>query len=325
MAFSHRTASKAWAATTGAVLALTSLVSPLRAAEPTTELPAGGLTYGGQQTLVTRQEDVVLAAERVRATYTIQNAAPEARSHLMAFALPDLDMMALDGSTIDNPAYDPANPMNYVGFSAIIDGQPAETYVEIRALALGLIDASVKLRELGLPLYPLHVDMAARLQALPEAARKDLLERGLIRVADGQIEPMWTLKTTLFWQQPFAAGQSHKVEIAYRPISGSSVWSSETSAMLQQRFCVAAATVDDLLKRAATRPATVRWVHFLAGTGAIARGPSIAYRLAIETASAKQSAHTCRQGLVSATQSSSREITQTDLVAEDEIQVLFVE
>ncbi len=299
--------------------------SPVRAAEPTTELPAGGLTYGGQQTLVTRQEDIVIAVERVRATYTVQNAAPEARSHLMAFALPDFDMMALDGSTIDNPAYDPANPMNYVGFSATIDGQAAETYVEVRALALGLIDASARLRELGIPLYPLHADMAVRLQALPEAVRKDLLERGLIRVADGQLEPMWTLKTTLFWQQPFAAGQTRRLEIAYRPISGSGVWSAETSATLQQRYCVAAPTVDDLLKRVGTRPATVRWVHFLAGAGAMARGSSIAYRLAVETASAKQSAHTCRQGLFVAGQSGSRETTQADLVAEDEVQVLFVE
>ncbi len=325
MGFRNGTMSNARAVIAGAVLVLMSSVGPLHAAEPTTELPAGGLTYGGQQTLVTRQEDIVLAAERVRATYTIQNAAPESRNHLMAFALPDLDMLALDGSTIDNPAYDPANPLNYVGFSAVVDGQPAETYVEIRALAVGLIDASVKLRELGIPLYPLHADMAARLQALPEAARKDLLERGLIRVSDGQAEPMWTLRTTLFWQQPFAAGQSHKIEIAYRPIVGSSVWNAETSAMLQQRFCVAAATIEDLAKRAATRPATVRWVHFLAGAGAIARGPAIAYRLAIETASSKQSAHTCRQGLSTSGQNGSRETTQSDLIADDEIQVLFVE
>ena len=174
-------------------------VTPTQAADPTTEMPAGGLVYAGHQIFITRQEDIVISAERIRIAYTIENTAPAPRTALMAFALPDLDMMALDGSQVENPAYDPLNPTNFVGFTALVGDQPAETYVESRALSLGLVDATRTLRDLALPLYPLHPDIAERLSALPDAAKEDLLARSLIRVIDGQFEPQWTLKTTLFY------------------------------------------------------------------------------------------------------------------------------
>lgn len=293
------------------------------AADPSSELPAGGLVYAVQQTLLTKQEDIVIAADRITATYTIQNVAPEPRSVLMAYALPDLDMMALDGATIDNPAYDLLNPTNFVGFSALIDGQPGETFVEARALSLGLIDATNTLRELALPLYPLHPDMAVRLAALPETAKADLLARSLIRIADGQFEPQWSLKTTLFWQQPFAAGQVHQIQISYRPIAGAGPWTPETATALQQRYCIPAAISVDLTAR--KQPVAVKWVHFAASAGATARGPVATYRLAIDGTSTKQAVYSCRAGLAALGPATRREITQTEAVAEDEIQVLFIE
>ena len=299
------------------------VVPKLAAAEPNSELPAGGLAYAALQSLVTEREDIVVAADRVRATYIVRNSGDEPRSTLVAFALPDIDMLSLDGALINNPAYDPQNPANFVAFSAQVDGQPVETFVESRALALGLIDVTQTLKNLKLPLYPLHPEISEQLAALPDAAKTELLQRNLVRVADGQLEPLWHLKTTLFWQQPFAVGQVRTIVIGYRPIGGSGPWTSETAAVFKQRYCVSDATAAALDGRAAKgEPADVKWVHYLAYAGASARGAAASYRTAIE-ASGKQSGFTCRQGLTG--KASSRETTLTDYIGDEEIQVLFVE
>ncbi len=296
-----------------------------RAAEPTVEVGAGGLVYAGQQMLVTRREEIVISVNRVSVAYAVLNAAPEPRTALMAFALPELDMMALEGSLVENAAYDPLNPLNFVGFAALIDGQPAETFAEVRALSLGLVEATAKLRENALPLYPLLADLPVRIAALPAPVRADLQAQSLIRLNDGQYEPQWSLKTTLYWQQAFAAGQTRQIAISYRPISGSSPWTAETAAALQQRFCIAADVVAKLNQRAsATQPAIVRWVSYLATAGANARGTAASLRIAIETG-ANQSAHTCFTGLAGANALKPRESVQTDMISDEDIQVLFVD
>lgn len=294
------------------------------ATDPTVEVAAGGLVYAGQQSLVTRREEIVISVNRVSVAYAILNAAPEPRAALMAFALPELDMMALEGSTVENSAYDPLNPLNFVGFAALIDNQPTETYVETRALSLGLVDATAKLREYAVPLYPLLADLPVRIAALPGAARAELQAQSLIRLNDGQYEPQWSLKSTLYWQQPFAAGQTRQIAISYRPISGSSPWTPETADALRQRFCVSPEAAAKLNERATgARPAIVRWVAYLATAGANTRGTAATQRIAIET-SANQSAHTCHPSLT-ANANKLRESVQTDVIADEDIQVLFVD
>ena len=159
--------------------------------------------------------------------------------------------------------------------------------------------------------------------ALPEAAKTELLARSLIRAADGQLEPLWHLKTTLFWQQPFAGGQVRTIVIGYRPIAGSGPWTPETASGLKQRDCVtdnAAAALD--ARAVGGEAAPVKWVHYLAHAGAGARGAITSYRTAIE-ASGMKPGFTCRQGLAGS--GASRKTSLTDHIADDEIQVLFVE
>ena len=196
----------AWATGLGALLlaSVQSAAIPAAAAEPTAELAAGGIVFAGAPDLVTDKEDVVLGANLVRITYSVRNAGEAARSTLFAFALPNIDMLALDGAAIDNPAFDPKNPANYVAVAVLVDGQPAETYAEQRALALGLIDQTARLIQYELPLYPFTAGLSRTLTALPDAAREDLAAHGLVRLNDGQWEPLWRLKTTLFWQQRIA-------------------------------------------------------------------------------------------------------------------------
>jgi len=296
----------------------------VRASEPMTELPVGGLAFAGGSALVTERESVVIGSGRVQASYIVRNSAQAAHATLVALALPDVDMLQLDGAAVDNPAYDLKNPANFIGLTALVDGAPAELFVEEHAMALGLVDVTPLLRAAGLPLYPLAPDLQARLVGLPDAEKARLAARSVVRMADGQLEPRWVLKSTLFWQQDFGPGQVRTLSASYQPITGSGPWTSDLAATLQQRFCVPDAVATALSGRAAAgTPAAVKWVNFLAHAGASARGPSASYQLSIETTD-KEKAYTCRSGLTGAT-SSGQAFTARDYLPEEEVLVLFVE
>jgi hypothetical protein len=110
----------------------------------------------------------------------------------------------------------------------------------------------------------------------------------------------------------------------YKPIAGTSPWTSEAGAALAERFCVPPAIANDLATKAANgSPVSVSWVHYSAHAGATARGAAASYRVAIETAGAEK-AFTCRDGLKGGT-TSSREASLSGHSADDEIHVLFVE
>jgi Domain of unknown function (DUF4424) len=292
--------------------------------DPTAELPAGGLAYVGAAALVTEREDIVIAPNRIRATYIVRNSGDAARTTLVAFALPEIDMLALDNAAVDNPAFDAQNPGNYVAFAATVDGQPTEMFVQSNALALGVVDVTTLLKTHGLPLYPLQSGLGEQLSALSEATKADLQGRSVVRMADGQLEPIWSLKTALFWQQPFAAGQVRTLSVTYQPITGSATWSADNAAAMQQRYCVPDAAAAALTARAARgdTPA-LKWVTYLANAGAAARGSVGQYRVTLD-APAKSTPYSCSDGATAAT-NRGRESVLTDHVAEGEIQVLFAE
>jgi Domain of unknown function (DUF4424) len=295
-----------------------------RASEPTAELPAGGLAYTGATALVTEREDIIIAPGRIRATYIIRNFGDGARTALVAFALPEIDMLALDNAGVENPAFDPQNPGNYVGFAATVDGQPAEIFLQSNALALSLVDVTNVLKTYGLPLYPLQAGLVEQLGGLADTAKVDLQNRGVIRSSDAQLEPIWSLKSALFWQQPFAAGQVRTVSVSYQPIAGSAAWSTDHAAVLQQRYCIPETAAAALTARASRGEAIpLKWVTYLANAGAVARGSVGQYRVTLET-SGKGAAYACSDGSSTPT-SRGRESVLTDHVAEGEIQVLFVE
>ncbi len=294
------------------------------AAEPTSELPAGGLVYAGGMALLTEREDIVIAPSRVLASYIVRNAADEARTTLLAFALPEVDMLAIDGAPVENAAYDPQNPSNYVAFSASVDGQPAEMFGQSNALAMSLVDVTSLLKSHAIPLYPYDPAVIERLNSLTEPIRTDLVNRSLARMSDGQLEPLWTLKSTLFWQQTFAVGQVRTITISYQPVAGSSSWTADTAPALMQRYCVPAGVAEALTARVASgEPAVVKWVHYLSYAGAGARGSIGQYRVAVQTPPNIR-AYSCVAAL-SSTAGKAGELVLANHVAEGEVQVLFVE
>jgi hypothetical protein len=127
----------------------------------------------------------------------------------VAFPLPDLKVDLVDDTTVI-PTDD---PVNFVGFATTADGQPVHANAEQKVYVEGR-DQTEAFRRLGLPLSPyLAQDVLSK---LPKAESARLTRQGLIN-QDGL--PLWTLKTTFFWQQQFAAGRETIIEHRYKPVS----------------------------------------------------------------------------------------------------------
>ncbi len=299
-------------------------VIAVRAAEPTAELPAGGLSYAGGGGLVTEREAIVIGSARVQATYSVRNTEQRARTTLVGMALPDIDMLQIDGADVDNTAYDPQNTANYIALAAQVDGVPVEFFVESRALALGLVDVTAQLSAAKLPLYPLAPELPGLIAELAEETRLGLMARSAIRQVEGQYEPRWVLKSTMYWQQEFGPGQVRTLSASYQPIAGVAAWTAETAPTLQQRYCVPEAEAQALTARAtAGAPPTIKWVNFVAYAGANARGSAATYQMTIETAE-KEKAFTCRAGLTGAV-TGGRSVSATNHTADEDVTVLFAE
>jgi Domain of unknown function (DUF4424) len=295
-------------------------------ADGTTELPAGIVVFAGAGQIATETETIALSRDAVRITSILQNTEGTARSVLMAFGLPDIDMATLAGAPVSVPSYDSSNPTNYVGFWARVDGADVPLKVEQRGLALGMVDATQILQRNAIPLYPLTADVSDTLTALPQVVRADLVAGGLIHLSDGQFEPLWTLKTHFFWTQPLPpSGQAIRLTYGYRPISGQSSWTPETSDGLAERFCIPSAKVENLNSRAASgRVVTVNWIHFQPGTAGQTRGPAVDYSLAIERPSEQTLIATCKTGLT-ATPGGTLEFKAPNHINEDDVLVAFID
>jgi Domain of unknown function (DUF4424) len=301
------------------------VIAPALAAETTAELPAGSVVYAGAGQTVTDTEAVVLRRDAVRVTTVLRNADTRERPVLMAFALPDIDMAALDGAAVSVLSYDAGNPTNFVGFWARADGADVQLEVEQRALALGLMDATAMLSRHAVPLYPLTADVADTLTALSPEARDELLALSLTRANDGQFEPFWTLKTLFHWRQTIPASGQVRLTYGYQPVTGSSPWTEDTAAALTERFCVGKADADVLTRRAARGGfVTAHWVQFQPGNSGQLRGPISDYSVTVEKSSEQTLIATCREGFTR-TAGGALQFKAVDHTVEDETIVAFIE
>lgn len=292
---------------------------------PTVELPGGGLVFPAQDRVQVEREQLTIGLDRIEITYNLRLVDERSISVAVAFPLPVIDMAALAGSQVAIPAYDPTNPTNYVGFWTMIDGQPAEPDVDVRALATSHIDVTQRLVELGLPLYPLAADLPARLAELPSATRADLADASVISTSDGKSSPLWAVRTVFHWRLRVEAAKSVTLQHSYQPIAGSAAWTPEFAATARSKYCISAEAAASLDRRAAKgRPPTVYWVHYHPASNSWIKGASETFRLIIDKRHADGIAATCFPGLQSAT-SSTLEWATTDRADDTDIDVLFVE
>lgn len=320
---------RAFAATLAALLALGPVSAPARAAgqgsyEPTTELPGGGLAFTANGAVSIDREDIVIGIDKVRLTYLLRNLSGSEHTMPMAFALPDIDALELDGAAVAVPAYDNQNPTNFTGFWTMIDGRSVTPEVNIRALLLGLIDVSRAVMDADLPLYPLAPDIADRIAQLKPEVRTDLAKRGILNGMADPPTPAWTLRTGFHWPVAIAADRVATIQHGYRPILGSDVWSADVAADLTERYCLSKELVARLnAKLTAGDPPVIYWMTYEPGLKAHMRGRSTAFNLTIEKPSEKGEVSTCFKGLKQ--NPTALEWSATDHLLSEDLHVLFVE
>jgi len=292
--------------------------------EPTSELPGGTLSFAANGSIAIDREDIVIGIDKVRLTYVLRNLTGREHAMPMAFVLPDIDMLELDGASVALPAYDSQNPTNFLGFWTMIDGKPVAPEVNVRALVLGTIDISRNLTGAGLPLYPLSPDMADRIAQLPPATRTDFVRRGILNGMIDPPAPAWTLRTGFHWPLVVAPDRSTTVQHGYRPVLGSDVWSEENAADLTARFCLTPDVVQRLdAKRKAGDQTVVYWMTYEPGAKSHLRGVSANLNLTIEKPSDQGIVSTCFKGMKQTP--SAIEWSARDQLLSEDLHILFVE
>jgi hypothetical protein len=292
---------------------------------PALELPAGGLVFNGRDKVVVEQETLTIALERIEIDYRVRNTEPNARTLVIAFAMPVIDMANLFGQSLAVPAFDPANPTNFVGFWTTVDDVAVEPDVDLRAYAIGQADATAELKQHGLPLYPLAPSLNDQIAALPLETRRALDSGNLIDAEVSPPQPLWALKTVFHWRQTIGPEATTAWRHHYRPIAGSAPWSDEVKAKWTAKYCLSPDDVAALDKVAAAgRAPTVYWVHYAPGNNAWLKGESAAHVLSVERPVGLGIAATCAPGSRDTTEKGFK-IASTGRTDDAEVYVLFVE
>jgi hypothetical protein len=274
------------------------------------EKAAGGLVLRQNRAIDMVSEDLFVSAEQIRVRYVFRNRAARAQRIIVAFPMPDRELV-----------YEMESEVAYPGdFHTLVDGRPVRMNVERKAM-LGGVDRGAELVRLGLPIAPPAGERAGfiadAIGRLPAAAQQRLARLGLIdrdSLADPshQILPMWTVKETWHWDQVFPAGRDLNVEHSYRPGVGGTAGvrlasldyrGGEDGRQAQAEFCTDAAFLAalDRISRRAERerdhyPMEQR-IRYILTTGGNWRGPIGDFRLVVDKGSADAIVSFCGEGV----------------------------
>jgi hypothetical protein len=152
---------------------------------------------------------------------------------------------------------------------------------------------------------------------LPKAQQAQLTKLGLVDTAYDdnaqpdlkRLRPLWTLKTTYFWKQTFAAHRPVVIEHSYTPVVGnwvSTLWAGDlgdtyADAMAQEKaeYCVE----DPFIAAAHVAQAdgkvhlTSYYLHYVLVTGANWNGPIGAFRMTVDKGSSANLVSFCGEGV----------------------------
>ena len=181
-----------------------------KANDSTVELATGGLVFVKNDNIEMLSENLFISAAEIRVRYRFLNKSNKNITVHVAFPLPDLKANRGE-DLIDLPTDD---RVNFVGFAMKVDGRPIHTNVE-QKIYIDQRDQTEALKRLGIRLYPFRPRDV--LDNLSPAEAAQLTRLGLI---DEFRFPLWTLKTTFYWQQQFVSGHETIIEHHYKPIVG---------------------------------------------------------------------------------------------------------
>jgi hypothetical protein len=286
------------------------------------ELPAGGLVLVPDDRLPVESEEIVLARDRVRITYTIRNHAEDPLTRVVAWPLPEIDMNAIADGRVELP-----NTVlrNFVRAEATAAGARVTLQFEARASAFAR-DLTPVLQEAGSPLHPMAPGLETMLKALPAGRLSELEERGAILRDEGRVLPNWTFKTTAFWRQTFEPGKSVAIGLTYQPVVGGGPWRPQMLDEWRQAYCIDKKLEAEIASRLAKsrKGVEVGRLSYTVGNEPGWWAPVPTFRLAIEKPHFDTLVATCWANLRPAGPTLLVS-TRPDFKPDDDIRVLFID
>jgi hypothetical protein len=229
------------------------VAAPALADDSSAALGMGGIVLTKSADIRMASEDLTLGPDRVSVHYVFVNDGPKDIDTIVAFPLPDIDVQEFYYSPLGTTRN--ATP-NFVGFALTVDGKRVAATPEEHAVYEGR-DVTALIRAAGLPVNIAGTDLVAKLDRLPQAARRTLLAAGLIDVDGNDVHPHWTAKTRFWWHQRFPAGKPVAVDHDYQPVTGQAPFSDlelkDGDAHYARDYCIDEATRAAILARVAAR------------------------------------------------------------------------
>jgi hypothetical protein len=266
--------------------------------DSTAELGTGGLDFVQNENVEMRSEQLFVSTEQIRVTYHFFNKSEQPVTNLVAFPLPDITIADQD-TNISVPTED---PVNFLAFSTMTNGQPIATQVEQKVFAKG-IEQTALLSRLGIPLAPQLKATYDALDALPKDQWPQLVNLGLAEIVEygttpdlkmqQHLEPRWTLKTIFYWQQTFPAHEELVIQHQYKPSVGGTAGTGIGNPGIpdaqgyKAKYCMDPGFVAAVVRNNAAQRAQNTWVmeqriDYILKTGANWAGPIADFTLTID-------------------------------------------
>ncbi len=312
--------------------------APAPANDSTAMLGAGGLVLVPNGQVRMLREDLSISPQEVVVRYEFLNQGEDDLETEVAFPLPDVDLSLLSEAGM---AVSGDDPVNFVGFSVAVDGQPAGFFGHMKAF-VGEEDVTPLLVASGIPVSRFDPRFHEALENVGGEDRDLLSEAGVVVWDEfGNVYPKWTMRTAYHWTQVFPAGRLVVVEHRYRPVLGLSFFSGydlevmdggleegQEAWSIGKAYCMSAAQEETAREMLAAAPgeyaalsaATLQYILTTANNWAGAIGQ---FRMEILPGMPGDIVATCMDGLQDA--GDSRLVfAARDFFPEKEVDVLFL-
>ena len=274
------------------------------------EKAAGGLVLRQSRDIDMVSEDLFVSPAAIRVHYVFRNRSARPVATIVAFPMPDRDLIYEMESEVAYPA----------DFHTLVEGRPVRMEVERKAMVRG-VDRSAELIRLHIPIGPgpgqRANDIADMIARLPRADRQRLARLGLIdaqsfSAPEGEVLPSWTVRETFYWRQVFPAGRTLDVRHSYTPGVGGAAGvplatlgyrNSADGRRQQAEFCTDRdflAAIDRMQQRAEHEqghyPMEQR-LRYILTTGGNWRAPIGDFRMVVDKGSPEAIVSFCGQGV----------------------------
>jgi Domain of unknown function (DUF4424) len=249
------------------------------------EVGIGGLVLRKNAHVEMRSEDLYVSAKEIRVRYRFYNKSGSDVRTIVAFPLPEV--------TTDDDGE--RRGLSELKFFTRVNGVPVTTQIEQQALVGGM-DRTDVLKRFRIPLDPNASQDA--LDRLPHERWGELTKAGLGKPTEIRLKPLWTLKTTYYWNQTFPAKKEIMIEHRYVPITGGAVprdWSGDWSVSeYQKTYCIDREFVRSAKQH---KNSSEQWISYILTTGGNWAGPIGEFRLVVDKGDPSNLVSFCADGV----------------------------